>query len=146
MNFFRSGRAAFLAVLLAAATPWAAADEPTGATFSNPVIPGFAPDPSICRSGDDFYLVNSTFEYFPGIPVHHSRDLVNWTLIGHALHDPSQADLSMVKSSDGIHAPTIRCHEGRFYVITTNNIDGRLVNFVVTAEDPAGTSRSQTSG
>jgi alpha-N-arabinofuranosidase len=108
------------------------------ATFSNPVISGFAPDPSICRAGDDFYLVNSSFEYFPGIPVYHSRDLVNWKLIGYALHDPAQADLSTVKSSDGIHASTIRCHQGRFYVITTNNIDGKLVNFVVTAEDPAG--------
>jgi len=108
------------------------------ATFSNPVISGFAPDPSICRSGDDYYLVNSTFEYFPGIPVYHSRDLVNWTLVGHAISRPAQADLANVKSSDGIHASTIRCHRGRFYVITTNNIDGRLVNFIVTADDPAG--------
>jgi alpha-N-arabinofuranosidase len=113
-------------------------DTEARATFSNPVIAGFAPDPSICRDGDDFYLVNSSFEYFPGIPVYHSRDLVNWKLQGHALHDPAQAELSAVKSSDGIHASTIRCHEGRFYVITTNNIDGKLVNFVVTAEDPAG--------
>jgi alpha-N-arabinofuranosidase len=109
-----------------------------GSTFSNPVISGFAPDPSICRSGEDFYLVNSSFEYFPGIPVYHSRDLVNWTLVGYALHDPAQAELSSVKSSDGIHAPTIRCHQGRFYVITTNNVEGKLVNFVVTAENPAG--------
>ena len=138
MHFFRPGRAAFASLLIAAGSLWAAADEPAGATFSNPVIPGFAPDPSICRSGDDFYLVNSTFEYFPGIPVYHSRDLVNWTLIGHAIHDPSQADLAEVKSSDGIHASTIRCHGGRYYVITTNNIDGRLVNFIVTADDPAG--------
>jgi alpha-N-arabinofuranosidase len=106
--------------------------------FSNPVISGFAPDPSICRSGDDFYLVNSTFEYFPGIPVYHSRDLVNWSLTGYALHDRSQAELSTVKSSDGIHASTIRCHEDRFYVITTNNIEGKLVNFIVTADDPQG--------
>jgi alpha-N-arabinofuranosidase len=113
-------------------------DQSDPATFSNPVISGFAPDPSICRSGDDFYLVNSTFEYFPGIPVYHSRDLVNWTLIGHAIHDPAQANLSAVKSSDGIHASTIRCHGGRFYVITTNNIDGSLVNFILTADDPAG--------
>jgi xylan 1,4-beta-xylosidase len=119
---------------LSATAPEAA--EP--ATYSNPVIPGFAPDPSICRTGDDFYLINSTFEYFPGIPVYHSRDLVNWTMIGYALHHPAQADLSAVKASDGIHASTIRCHQGRFFVITTNNIDGRLVNFVVTAEDPAG--------
>jgi alpha-N-arabinofuranosidase len=108
------------------------------AMFSNPIISGFAPDPSICRSGDDFYLVNSTFEYFPGIPVYHSRDLVNWTLLSYAIHSPSQADLAAIKSSDGIHASTIRFHEGLFYVITTNNVDGSLVNFIVTASDPAG--------
>jgi len=138
LHSFRPVRAAFISLLLVAGYPGAAADEPNRATFSNPVIPGFAPDPSVCRSGDDFYLVNSTFEYFPGIPVYHSRDLVNWTLIGHAIHDSSQADLSGVKSSDGIHASTIRCHGGQYYVITTNNIDGRLVNFIVTADDPAG--------
>lgn len=108
------------------------------AVFSNPVIPGFSPDPSIVRVGEDFYLVNSTFEYFPGIPVYHSTDLVNWELISYAIHDASQAALAGVKSSDGIHASTIRYHEGLFYVITTNNIDGNMVNFVVTAEDPRG--------
>jgi len=108
------------------------------ATFSNPVISGCAPDPSICRSGEDYYLVNSSFEYFPGVPVYHSRDLVNWSLRGYALHRSDQAELEAVKSSDGIHASTIRCHEGRFYVITTNNIDGKLVNFIVTADDPRG--------
>ena len=108
------------------------------ATFSNPIIPGFAPDPSIVRVGEDFYLVNSTFEYFPGIPVYHSRDLVDWQLIGHAIHRPEQADLARIKSSDGIHASTIRFHDGLFYVITTNNVDGNMVNFIVTAKDPAG--------
>jgi len=127
---------AWLVPLVLAAAPPGGAE--TAGNFSNPVISGFAPDPSICRAGDDFYLVNSSFEYFPGIPVYHSRDLVNWKLIGYALHDPAQADLSAVKSSDGIHASTIRCHQGRFYVITTNNIDGELVNFVVTADKPAG--------
>ena len=107
-------------------------------TFSNPIIPGFAPDPSIVRVDDDFYLINSTFEYFPGIPVYHSTDLVNWELISYAIHDPSQADLARVKSSDGIHASTIRYHDGVFYVITTNNVDGVMTNFIVTAEDPRG--------
>lgn len=128
--------AALLAGLLLA-TPAAFAATPPG-HFSNPVIPGFAPDPSICRSGDDFYLVNSSFEYFPGIPVYHSTDLVNWTLTGYAIERPEQAELGAVKSSDGIHASTIRCHGGRYYVITTNNVDGRLVNFVVSADDPSG--------
>lgn len=107
-------------------------------TFSNPVIAGFSPDPSIVRVGADFYLVTSTFEYFPGIPVYHSRDLVNWELIGYALHDQSQVDLDSVSSGSGIHASTIRYHDGTFYVITTNNIDGELVNFIVTAEEPGG--------
>jgi alpha-N-arabinofuranosidase len=132
-------RAGLLLLLVASGLLRAEATHQSGrATFSNPVISGFAPDPSICRSGEDYYLVNSTFEYFPGIPVYHSRDLVNWTLIGHALDRPDQADLASVKASDGIHASTIRCRQGRFYVITTNNIDGRLVNFVLTADDPAG--------
>lgn len=107
-------------------------------TFSNPIISGFAPDPSVVRVGEDFYLVNSTFEYFPGIPVYHSTDLVNWALIGHALHDPSQVDLATVSSSGGVHASTIRHHNGVFYVITTNVIEGRSVNFIVTATDPGG--------
>lgn len=107
-------------------------------TFSNPIISGFAPDPSIVRVEDDFYLVNSTFEYFPGIPLYHSKDLVNWELIAYALHDPGQAELSRIKSSDGIHASTIRYHDGTFYVITTNNVDGEMTNFIVTATDPRG--------
>ncbi|MDJ0910964.1 MAG: glycoside hydrolase family 43 protein [Woeseiaceae bacterium] len=107
-------------------------------TFSNPIIPGFAPDPSIVRVGEDFYLINSTFEYFPGIPIYHSRDLINWELIGYALHDEEQVDLDTLSSGSGIHASTIRYHDGLFYIITTNNIDGELVNFVVTAEDPKG--------
>ncbi len=117
----------------------AAADhEAAQNSFSNPVISGFSPDPSIARVGDDFYLVTSTFEYFPGIPVYHSRDLVNWELIAYALHDRSQVDLDSVSSGSGIHASTIRYHDGTFYVITTNNIDGELINFIVTAEDPRG--------
>lgn len=106
--------------------------------FSNPIIPGFAPDPSIVRVDDDFYLVNSTFEYFPGIPIYHSRDLVNWELISYALNDPGKIELERIKSSDGIHASTIRYHDGTFYIITTNNVNGKLVNFIVTATDPRG--------
>ena len=106
-------------------------------TYHNPIIPGFAPDPSICRVGDDFYLINSTFEYFPGIPIYHSRDLVNWKLIGNALDSINQnVNMYSINSSAGIHAPTIRYHEGLFYIITTNNINGKMVNFIITAEDP----------
>ena len=108
-------------------------------TYHNPIIPGFAPDPSICRVGDDFYLINSTFEYFPGIPIYHSRDLVNWKLIGNALDSINQnVNMYSINSSAGIHAPTIRYHEGLFYIITTNNINGKMVNFIITAEDPRG--------
>ena len=138
---WRAIRLCFVA-LLAAGCMFACQPEPDPATdvatFSNPIIPGFAPDPSIVRVGDDFWLINSTFEYFPGIPIYHSRDLVDWELVNYALTRPSQADLSAVKSSDGIHASTIRYHDGTYYIITTNNIDGRMVNFFVTADDPRG--------
>jgi len=105
-------------------------------TFSNPIIPGFYPDPSICRVGDDYYLVNSTFEYFPGVPIFHSKDLVHWQQIGYCLTRKSQLPLDKVQSSGGIYAPTIRYHDGTFYMITTNVGGGG--NFYVTAKDPAG--------
>ena len=108
-------------------------------TYRNPIISGFAPDPSICRVGDDFYLINSTFEYFPGIPIYHSRDLVNWELIANALYSVNQnVNMDSINSSAGIHAPTIRYHEGLFYIITTNNLNGEMINFIITAEDPKG--------
>lgn len=105
-------------------------------TFSNPILPGFYPDPSMCRAGEDYYLVTSTFEYFPGIPIFHSKDLVHWRQIGHVLDRPSQLDLDGVAPSKGVFAPTIRYHEGVFYVV--NTIVGKKGNFVVTATDPAG--------
>lgn len=105
-------------------------------TFANPVIPGFHPDPSICRVGQDFYLVTSTFEYFPGIPIFHSTDLVTWNQVGHVLTRPSQLDLAGVPASGGIFAPTLRHHAGRFYVTGTNV--SRRGHFVVSAENPAG--------
>lgn len=104
----------------------------------NPVLPGFYPDPSICRVGEDFYLVNSSFEYFPGVPLWHSRDLVNWRQIGHVLNRPSQLDLSDCPCSDGIYAPTIRHHQDRFYMITTLVKSGTYRNFIVSAGDPEG--------
>ena len=61
--------------------------------YRNPVIPGFHPDPSVCRVGDDFYLVNSSFQYFPGVPLFHSKDLIHWNQIGHCLTRPSQVNL-----------------------------------------------------
>jgi len=110
--------------------------QPAG-TVPNPVIPGFHPDPSVCRVGDDYYLVCSSFEYFPGIPVFHSRDLVNWTQLGNALDRPSQLRLPRdMPSSGGIYAPTLRHHDGRFWLIVTNVGDGG--NLLFTATDPAG--------
>jgi len=104
--------------------------------FRNPILPGFYPDPSICRVGDDYYLATSTFEYFPGVPIFHSRDLVHWEQLGHALTRPSQLDLTGAKSSQGIFAPTLREHAGLFYLVTTNMSSGG--SFYVTARDARG--------
>ncbi len=89
-------------------------------TYQNPIIPGFYPDPSICRVGEDYYLVNSSFEFFPGIPLWHSTNLVEWEQLGHVLTRESQAQLVGSAISGGIFAPTIREHEGTFYVVVTN--------------------------
>lgn len=105
-------------------------------SYSNPVLPGFYPDPSIARAGDDFYMICSSFEYFPAVPIFHSRDLAHWKQIGHVLDRDSQLDLRSRRSSDGIYAPTLRYHEGTFYMITTD-VRG-LGNFYVTASNPAG--------
>ena len=88
--------------------------------ISNPILPGFHPDPSICRVGDDYYIANSTFEWFPGIPIHHSRDLRNWHLIGHALTRPSQLDLRGVTDSGGVWAPSLSHADGKFWLVYTN--------------------------
>jgi xylan 1,4-beta-xylosidase len=105
-------------------------------TFTNPVLKGFSPDPSVCGVGEDFYLVTSTFAYFPGVPIYHSKDLVNWTQIGNVLERDSQLPLDQAGHSQGIFAPCLRYHEGTFYMITTNVTHGG--NFVVTATDPKG--------
>lgn len=106
------------------------------AQYTNPILSGFYPDPSICRVGNDYYLVNSTFSYFPGIPVFHSTDLVNWKLIGHVITRAEQMDFTGKGVSRSLFAPTIRYHDGLFY-LTCTMIDGGG-NFVVTAKDPAG--------
>jgi xylan 1,4-beta-xylosidase len=104
--------------------------------YSNPVISGFHPDPSVCRVGDDYYLVTSSFEYFPGVPLFHSKDLVNWEQIGHVLTRTEQLDLRKAWSSGGIFAPTIRFNNGTFYMTTTNVSGGG--NFYVFTDDPKG--------
>jgi xylan 1,4-beta-xylosidase len=106
-------------------------------SVQRPVIPGFHPDPSICRVGDTYYLVTSSFEYAPGVPIFRSTDLRSWEQIGHVLDRPSQLDVSTAGPSGGIFAPTLRHHDGRFWMITTNWSDdgGQLI---VHAEHPAG--------
>ena len=104
--------------------------------YRNPIIPGFYPDPSICRVGEDYYLACSSFEFFPGVPIFHSKDLVNWKQIGYCLTRNSQLKLENVPASWGIWAPTIRYHDGRFYMITTNVADRG--HFYVYTDDPAG--------
>jgi len=104
--------------------------------FSNPILAGFYPDPSICQVDSDYYLVNSTFAYFPGIPVFHSRDLVNWKLLGHVLDRAEILNLDSLGVSRGIFAPSLRYHRGIFYVTCT--LVDRGGNFIVTAESAAG--------
>jgi xylan 1,4-beta-xylosidase len=116
--------------------PALAADPPRITSYRNPVLPGFHPDPSVVRVGEWFYLANSSFEFFPGVPLHRSRDLVHWEPIGHALTRDSQLPLARAGASRGIFAPTLRWHGGTFYMITTN-VSGRG-NFFVTARDAAG--------
>lgn len=105
-------------------------------TYRNPVIPGYHPDPSVCRVGNEFYLVNSTFQYFPGVPIFKSKDLVHWKQIGNVLTRDSQLSLKDATSWTGIYAPTIRYHNATWYMITTN-VNGRG-NFMVTAKKPEG--------
>lgn len=123
------------ALFLTVALICAAAGEGT-AGFRNPIVPGFHPDPSIVRVGEDYYLANSSFAFFPGVPIHHSRDLVHWRLVGNALTTEAQLPLARAGVSAGIWAPTLRHHAGRFYLVTTNMTNGG--NFLVTAKDPAG--------
>ncbi len=112
-------------------------------SFYNPILPGFYPDPSICRVGDDFYMVNSSFEWWPGIPIHQSKDLVHWNQIGHVLDRPSQLTFKPnMKWSAGIWAPTIRYHNGLFYVVVTckqcKNECNCGDNFMVTSTSAQG--------
>lgn len=112
-------------------------EQPIGASqYRNPVVAGFFPDPSIVRRDGDYYMVHSSFAYTPGVPVLHSKNLVDWRIIGHVLERRGQVDMRGQGISRGIFAPTIRYHDGLFYVITT--LVDRGGNFLVTAADPAG--------
>lgn len=105
--------------------------------FINPVIAGFAPDPSICRRGDTYYLVNSSFSFFPGVPIWTSKDLVHWEQLGHVLDRPSQLNLDGLAVSYGIFAPRIHYNHfnNTFYMVTTS-VWG-IGNFFVTTQEPS---------
>ena len=105
-------------------------------SYRNPILPGYYPDPSVVAVGKMFYLVNSTFAHWPGIPVHESQDLVHWKLIGHALNDPTKVSFDGLGISRGVFAPSIHHHNGIFYVINTLVDAGG--NFFVTAKNPSG--------
>jgi xylan 1,4-beta-xylosidase len=104
--------------------------------YSNPILSGFYPDPSICRVGTDYYLVNSSFAYYPGLPIFHSKDLVSWTQIGNAMKTPEQLELIGARVSRGLFAPTIRYFNGLYYIVCTLVDKGG--NFVITAKNPKG--------
>ena len=105
-------------------------------SYYNPILAGYYPDPSITRVGDKYYLVNSTFAHFPGIPIHESTDLVHWKLIGHALSNSQRTTFDGLDISRGVFAPSIHFHKGIYYVINTLVEAGG--NFFVTAADPKG--------
>jgi xylan 1,4-beta-xylosidase len=108
--------------------------------YANPVIPGFYPDPSVCRAGDEYFLATSTFTYYPGVPIFRSSNLVDWTQVGNALDRPSLLDLADTDaySSLGVFAPTLRHHDDRFWMITTVFRLDSTDNYFVTADDAAG--------
>jgi xylan 1,4-beta-xylosidase len=115
-------------------------------TYENPILRGFHPDPSILRAGDDYYVVNSTFQYFPAILISHSRDLVHWETIGHAITESSSLDLSDLRDSHGIWAPDISFHNGMYYILATLRLNDppegktapRRVQLMMKSETPAG--------
>ena len=104
--------------------------------FRNPILSGYAPDPTVARVGDDYYLVPSTFTHFPGLPIYHSKDLVNWTHIANAINRPDQFDFSGLNVSRGIFAPDLSYHDGTYY-LTSTCVDCKG-NFVMTAKDITG--------
>ncbi|HXV32167.1 MAG TPA: family 43 glycosylhydrolase, partial [Sinorhizobium sp.] len=109
------------------------------ASIRNPILPGFNPDPSICRVGDDYYIATSTFEWYPGVQIHHSRDLVNWRLVRRPLERASQLDMRGNPDSCGIWAPCLSYCDGLFWLVYTDvkRFDGNFKdahNYIVTAE------------
>lgn len=124
------------------ATQSAVEDEAPGTAGTRspatPIIAGFYPDPSICRVGQDYYLANSSFEYMPGVPLFHSTDLISWKQIGNTLQREDQLDVSHAAGSLGVCAPTLRHHDGKFWLITTNSAQVERGHLLLSTEDPAG--------
>ncbi|MBR0283143.1 MAG: glycoside hydrolase family 43 protein [Oscillibacter sp.] len=113
--------------------------------IQNPILPGFNPDPCICRKGEDFYIAVSSFEWFPGIPIYHSKDMKHWELYSHALQNADDPDLKKLPSAKGIWAPCLTYCEADdlFYVVygVMNSMNARYFdvdNFLITAKDPKG--------
>lgn len=109
------------------------------AMIRNPILKGFNPDPSICRVGDDYYIATSTFEWYPGVQIHHSRDLVNWRLVRRPLERASQLDMRGNPDSCGVWAPCLSYNDGLFWLVYTDvkRFDGNFKdahNYIVTAE------------
>ena len=105
--------------------------------YQNPVLRGMYPDPSMCAGPNGkFYLVTSTFQYFPGVPVFESEDLINWKQVGHCLTRESQLLVPNNDTNSGIYAPTIRYNKGRFYMVVTNV--SNIGNFYVYTDDIYG--------
>lgn len=104
--------------------------------YSNPILSGFYPDPSICRAGEDYYLITSSFAYFPGIPIMHSKDLVSWHQIGYAMNRAEQLNLDGAGVSRGLFAPSITYHDSLFYITCTLVDKGG--NIIITASNPKG--------
>lgn len=112
--------------------------------YSNPVMQGFFPDPAILRVEDDYYIVTSTFQYFPGITISHSRDLIHWEIIGHGITNPEWLDLYQYSDGMGVWAPSIYYHNGEFYILLclvevskdrSTNVRG---NYIIKAKKPEG--------
>ena len=148
-----AGRAMILALALAGGSAAMASEAPRFSRFAyqgqsqekavaapgayrNPILSGYYPDPSVTRVGDDYYLVNSSFAHFPGLPVFHSKDLVHWTQIGNAIDRPGQLDFTGRRTSEAVFAPDISYHAGTFYIV--NTCVSCKGNFVITARNPAG--------
>lgn len=104
--------------------------------YKNPIVKGFYPDPSVCCANGKYYMVCSSFQFFPGVPLFESSDLVNWTQIGYCLTRKSQVMLDGARSSGGVFAPTIRYNDGTFYMVTTNTSVGK--NFYISTNDIHG--------